>query len=75
MADERCQTCRFRENGRETHYEAYAPCRRFPPANEVKNGLQMKWPMVSRGAWCGEYQPTAPDREVIAHMAGQEVDA
>ena len=62
--DECCYSCWFRQNGSETSYEQYAPCRRFPPTNEMRNGLQMKYPMVARGAWCGEYRPiSTPSQE------------
>lgn len=52
-----CLHCRFRDNDRETHYEGFAACRRFPPQNKHNDGLQMVWPMVGRFGWCGEWQP------------------
>lgn len=56
VRDQQCSNCRFREDRSETNWEQYAPCKRYPPTNQKSNGLQVVWPMVPRGEWCGEWQ-------------------
>ena len=85
MDEQRCATCLYRSvnphinpdrGTAEFHAIMYACKRRAPVATGGLHSPSMTiWPTVTNADWCGEYRTTAPDREVIAHMAGQEVDA
>ncbi len=55
MAERRCETCRYLQPvGRDT--AAWLECRRFPPTRLIPEDNLDHWPVVSKGAWCGEWQ-------------------
>lgn len=65
-----CQNCRFFAVA-DTHQRDSGQCRRYPPTipntpNSEDAHLVPRtgvWPMVSSGAWCGEYQAGAQKTE------------